>query len=87
MDAGSAECDHHLQGLVFDAANPGSDVGLEDAMLGYAGCMREQGIDMPDPDLSSGMIRLGKDAPGEMEEFEAAHEECREILAGVEMDF
>jgi hypothetical protein len=87
MDATFADCEQHLEGVVLGGANPTSDVEFEDALLEYAGCMRDQGIDMPDPDLSSGMIQLGGDTPGDMEEFEAAHEECRKILARVGMDF
>ena len=86
MDATFAKCEQHLEGAVFGASNPSSDVEFEDALIEYAGCMREQGIDMPDPDFSSGMIQLGGDTPGEIEEFEAAHEECREILARTGMD-
>ncbi len=86
MDAVFAECEQHLDG-VLKSVNPSSAVEFEDALLEYAGCMRDQGIDMPDPDFSSGMIELGGDTKGDIAEFEAAHEECREILARVGKDF
>lgn len=87
LDATFAACEQHLEGVVLNAAGPGSDVEFEDALLEYAGCMREQGIDMPDPDLSSGVIDLGGNGLGDIDEFEAAHEECKEILARVGMNF
>lgn len=87
MDATFSECEQHLDGVVLKGVTPGSEVEFEDALLEYAGCMREQGIDMPDPDSWGGTIELGGDGKGDMEEFEAAHEECREILARVGMDF
>ncbi|MDJ0496914.1 MAG: hypothetical protein QNJ89_03730 [Acidimicrobiia bacterium] len=87
MDAVFAECEQHLDGIALKSVNPSSAVEFEDALLEYAGCMREQGIDMPDPDLRGGTIELGGDSKGDIAEFEAAHEECKEILARVGKDF
>jgi hypothetical protein len=63
-------------------AGSGSPVELGDSLLAYTQCMREHGVDMPDPDLSSGggMIDLGS-ADGD--EFEAADNECRPLLANL----
>ncbi len=89
MDASFAACEEHLAGVTLGAPDPGAGVAFEDALVEYAGCMREQGIDMPDPDLSGGggIIDLGSPTPGDEAEFEAAHRECREILAGAGLDF
>ena len=87
MEKTFAECEQHLDGVVLKTANLGSEVEFEDALLEYAGCMREQGIDMPDPDAWGGTIELGEGGKGDLEEFEAAHDECREILARVGLDF
>ena len=60
----------------------------KDAMLGFAQCMRDHGIDMPDPVFEGGgMVRIGG-GPGtdgsqgpafdpRSEEFQAASETCR----------
>ena len=56
---------------------------MEDLLVEYAGCMRDNGVDMPDPDFSGGggMIDLGIADPNDST-FQAADEACRSILAG-----
>jgi hypothetical protein len=67
-----------------------SDSEMQDAMLEYAECMREHGVDMPDPELSEdggGMITRREagpnggatGVPGD-EEWEAAQEACGSIM-------
>ena len=74
-----APCEEHLEGVV-GSFSPGDTTEIEDMFLAYAECMRENGIDMPDPDFSSdgGVIDLG--AIGG-DEFEAADAACRPLLA------
>ena len=74
-----ASCEDHLEGVVMTGDSSGAS-GFEDTLLEYTQCMRANGYDMPDPDLSSGsgMIDLGS---GEGDEFEAADAECRHLLA------
>ena len=82
------------------AADDGTDDGgggggrpdsseFQDAALEYAQCMRDNGIDMPDPTFDSdgggGRVMIGGELEagttgGPSEEFEAADEECRPIL-------
>ena len=62
---------------------PGGALSEEDKerMLQFAECMRDNGIDMPDPDFSSdgeGTIDLGEDS----EQLEAAHKACAEFMDG-----
>jgi hypothetical protein len=67
-----------------------SDVSQEDreqALLDYAECMRDHGIDMPDPKISSdegGGILIeqeeGADMDPESEKFQQADEACQSIL-------
>ena len=67
-----------------------SDKDPEEAYLDFAKCMREHGIDMPDPQTVSGGDVTFKAAPmaatriggsdGEFEEFQKANEECRPLL-------
>ncbi len=55
---------------------------MQDALLEYAKCMREHGIDMPDPDFSGAGARIqlprgiGPDNP----RFERAQEACQPIM-------
>ncbi|WP_109507815.1 hypothetical protein [Nocardioides speluncae] len=55
---------------------------MEDTMLEYAGCMRENGVpDFPDPDFSEGGARLGgMGIDPEDPAFEKAHKACEDIL-------
>jgi len=70
-----------------------TDAEREDAMLEFTECMRDQGIDMPDPQFDGNggggvvIARGGPDGEGgdrpskaEGEAFEAANAECEEIL-------
>jgi hypothetical protein len=58
---------------------------MQDDMLAFAKCMREHGVDMPDPDFSSGnggvIMRPGEGTdPGEDPDFEAAQTACQDEL-------
>jgi hypothetical protein len=66
-----------------------------DAMLAFAQCMRDNGIDMPDPVFESGgRVMIG--APGDdgegprfdprSEEFQAAEEACSDLLGEMRPD-
>jgi hypothetical protein len=59
----------------------------EEALLDFAECMREHGIDMPDPQISQdgggGILIQQEEGSGmdpESEEFQAAEEACEPIL-------
>lgn len=62
---------------------------MQDAMLEYAECMRDNGIDMPDPEFSedgggfSVGARPGADGAPGSEEWEAAEEACGSIMEDV----
>ncbi|MEV0455608.1 hypothetical protein [Catellatospora methionotrophica] len=49
--------------------------------LKFAQCMREHGIDMPDPDPNGGPVRMriGGDGPVDMKKVEAAQEACKQF--------
>jgi hypothetical protein len=62
-----------------------TDAEREDAMLEFTECMREQGIDMPDPQTGGGgqgpvVMRREGGSEADREEFEAAQEECGDIM-------
>ena len=86
MDA----CREHLEGLSF---GPGTidRSEIEDELYEFAACMRDNGYDMPDPDVS-GIGTPGEgggqgDGPfGEIDpedaEFQAALEACQDVFEG-----
>jgi hypothetical protein len=55
-----------------------------DAMLAYAQCMRDNGVDMPDPAPDERGIRLRAPEGVTPEEMEAAEEACRKHLDAIE---
>jgi hypothetical protein len=84
-DAAMQACDH----LLPEGAGPGDGEGpsaeeqaaMEDALLAYAQCMRDHGIDMPDPEFSGGgVIQQGGDFDPNDPEFEEADDACRHFL-------
>ena len=86
MRAAFEACSDHLEGLAF---GPGSiDVTeLEDTLVEFASCMRDNGYDMPDPDLSNFAERGGEGGGlfgGELDpddpDFISAVEECEHIF-------
>jgi hypothetical protein len=57
---------------------------FEDALLEYAQCMRDHGIDMQDPEFDGGRVTMGG-GPGQgpgpaSDEYEAADEACRPLM-------
>jgi hypothetical protein len=65
------------------SAEPSASLDPETAQLEFAKCMREHGIDMPDPETAPGggftqRIEVGKD---DAEKMQAAQEACDHILA------
>ncbi|MDQ3728186.1 MAG: hypothetical protein M3355_01205 [Actinomycetota bacterium] len=56
---------------------------IPDEALAFAECMREQGIDFPDPRVADGRLEIGPDDPNlslDDPEMTAASEKCREHL-------
>ena len=81
LDKVMGSCDEHLEGITTTADAPDM-TGIEDDFLAYAACMRDNGVDMPDPDFSSGVIELG----GDEAEFEAADAACRHHISNFIID-
>jgi hypothetical protein len=83
MESVLTECEPLLGEVAFSRDGLPEYDEFADSLLEYAGCMRENGFDMPDPDLSDGgvVIDLGMSGPDDPA-FAAADEVCREILAG-----
>ncbi len=55
--------------------------GAPDAYA-YAGCMRDHGIEMSDPDPKTGLPTVGDSVDPESAAFKAAHEACGHLLPG-----
>ena len=88
IQAAQEECFPLIEGVIQNFV--GRDISeLEDTFLEFAECMREQGIDMPDPDFSQG---FGPGAGGRAgilgdidptdPAFQAAAGECQELFEG-----
>ncbi|MFD1933061.1 MULTISPECIES: hypothetical protein [Nonomuraea] len=62
------------------AARPSASASMDrdEARLKFAQCMRENGVDMPDPDGSGGIRIQGK--KGEQAKTEAAMKACKQYL-------
>ncbi|MER7439183.1 hypothetical protein [Micromonospora avicenniae] len=61
------------------SASPVTQLGDDERRLRFTTCMRENGVDMPDPEPGSGQrLRFGKGT--DPEEIEAAMEKCRQYL-------
>lgn len=74
------ECEHLMQGAVRDGSGP-IDQERYDQMVKYAQCMREHGIDMPDPKPGEPIrLRITKDQEAKAEE---AKEACRHLAPGL----
>lgn len=56
------------------AADEGTEASREDAMLAYAQCLREHGIDVKDPAGGGMSVSIG---PGEEAKMKAAEKACR----------
>ena len=87
--AATTACQHLLEGVTLDDGEaPPLDPETEKAFLEYARCMRDHGINMPDPSNGGLVAQAGQEERFDPEspEFEAADEQCRGALASVEVD-
>jgi len=89
-----------LEGTVTTTATPGTEPEIdaaeaEESLLAFTACLREQGIDIPDPQPdASGNLRLG--TPGgileladslDREQIEQARDACAVHLEGIAQQF
>lgn len=81
-----SSCQDLIADVVFSFL-PEDTTELEDRFLQFAECMRDQGIDVPDPDFSQGLFG-GPGGPfGDIDtndpDFVEASEECQYIFEGL----
>lgn len=89
-EAAFEACADELAGVSFAPGGENFDLtAIEDALVEFASCMREQGVDVPDPDFSSFLLGgEGGISPFGDIDFEdpgvlAAVEECRDVFTGL----
>jgi hypothetical protein len=80
-------CADLLSDVALGSGRDADRTELEDDLVTFAGCMRDNGYDMPDPDFSSFGPGSGGGGPfGEIDQddpaFQAASDACADILAG-----
>jgi len=85
LQAAFDACEEHLAGVAMGFTD--TDLSeIEDTLLEFTSCMREQGFDMADPDLSGGpggvIDMFGDLDPSDPDVLEAA-EECQEVFANL----
>ena len=84
--AADTECRKHLANVVGAGKGPNLSPEDEEKLLQFARCMREHGIDMPDPQ-NGGMIINEDEGNGPKidpndPDFQAAQEACEALLPG-----
>jgi len=58
-----------------------TDAERDDMARQFASCMRDNGVDMPDPDTDGGLsVTSGTAEAGSMDEMDAAFDACREFM-------
>ncbi|HEV8651062.1 MAG TPA: hypothetical protein VG276_17160 [Actinomycetes bacterium] len=72
-------CQQHLQNGGEGPRQP--DPKMQDQMLKFARCMREHGIDMPDPSPDGGLVvQDGKAAGPDSSKFKEAEQACQSLM-------
>lgn len=78
-DKATEECEKYLKGAVGEKGKA-PDPAMRDKILKFAQCMREHGVNMPDPG-ENGMIKM-QSGPGEEQKVKDAQEACKEFAPG-----
>ena len=90
MNAADMVCRHFMAEAAPNGQGPAMSAEDQDKVLAFAKCMREHGIDMPDPDFTGGgfAIRVnggsesGGTGPKEDPAFKTAEAACSSLLPG-----
>jgi hypothetical protein len=94
VDAAQQACQHFMEGVAFGPGGGQIDQETQDKLLAFSRCMREHGIDFPDPQFDDGgRVMIGgnrNSAPAfdpNSQKFKDAQEACRSLLPGGGKDF
>lgn len=95
MEAAQNACKKYLQTGGGRAPSAAEQAKIKNAMLAYAKCMRDHGIDVPDPKFSGGGIQfqLGSKSGSSSgpnpnsPAFKAADKACHSTLSGLQQKF
>jgi hypothetical protein len=88
MDAANEECQPLMEKVIQNAPKPDPEemARMKEQALQFAQCMRDNGVDMPDPEFSEdgGGITQSLGGPGQTEDpdMETAMQTCREFMKG-----
>jgi hypothetical protein len=82
VQAAIRTCQPLLLGIL-QTLTPEQVQAFRDAIVDYARCMREHGVDLPDPDFSKGLQLFGGSVDQSDPAFRAANEECAKIFQGL----
>jgi hypothetical protein len=87
METADKACRKHLEAIEPPDISPEQEKKMQQAALAHSRCMREHGIDMPDPtfDEDGGAqlrIRKGSGIDPESPKFQKAQEACRKEAPG-----
>ncbi len=75
-------CGEHLENVRPRNLEPEQEQDVRDAMLAFAKCMREHGVEMPDPEFGEGgrgTVRMRGNVNPDDPKFREAEEACRDL--------
>jgi hypothetical protein len=84
LQEADAACRHLLPSGMEGDPNATMDPEMADKLLDFSKCMRDHGIDFPDPQFQGGgvMMQMGEGIDPTSDEFKAAQEACGNLLPG-----
>ena len=84
LQEADAACRHLLPSGMEGDPNATMDPEMADKLLDFSKCMRDHGIDFPDPQFQGGgvMMQMGEGIDPSSEAFQAAQEACGDLLPG-----
>jgi hypothetical protein len=87
LTAAQSACQHFLSNAMQDKGKQLTPED-QDKLIAFARCMREHGVDMPDPDFSNGGVTFGVGGPGDPKldpdsaTFQQAQRACDSLQPG-----
>ena len=88
LQAADTACRHFIEGVGAGPNGGQMDPAMQDALIAFSHCMREHGIDMPDPQFSDGGAQVtvpgggGRAFDPNSQKFKDAQEACKNLLPG-----